>query len=529
MATLEHQLAREGNQDVHEPNDEQAQICLRRYLPWIMEKNDEEHVSFASFVEKFKLTDQQNAQMTFEALISSSQLKAWRQQSLKKAYDTFKKHNMRGFWSHRMLEIERRETKTYFDMTATKTARIVQNASLNETSKAAALSDDNHDQGDQKCLAQSKRKMKQGTSSKSVNKRAKACDETSTNKLLDDDLTTIGNPCESTVDSGDGSEIPRAVTEPRPQFDLQSARRVNLVLDGFDVGAAFRLLQEEAAPFINNEDHKISIKKLHLMLTANSIWDTSERLPGMSVETHRRILSQIKPALIRLPAEKIRLILDLSHELSTTDRVRSRALETEEDEDLLHLFKDLSKNLPQSGEGMHALKPDCTIMKEQFDLGFAEIKAPKDERCMRLYIEDKWALTSMAKDSIDLHLRERRAITSIFCLQVFGYQLAAYELRFQSGIYMWTEIGIGYLPRDKNDTRCLISCMELLNTVKSLVEAIPVRQYISTPPQRDPDHLLPEELRPQPTNISPSFRQFFGRNVKSSTNARKSNAATRSN
>ncbi|KAG0011425.1 hypothetical protein BGZ82_003005, partial [Podila clonocystis] len=51
--------------------------------------------------------------------------------------------------------------------------------------------------------------------------------------------------------------------------------------------------------------------------------------------------------------------------------------------------------------------PDGTILKEQFDVVFAEIKAPKDDNSTRLYIQDKWALTSLAKDTIDLHLRER--------------------------------------------------------------------------------------------------------------------------
>ncbi|KAF9128379.1 hypothetical protein BGX30_014350 [Mortierella sp. GBA39] len=91
---------------------------------------------------------------------------------------------------------------------------------------------------------------------------------------------------------------------------------------------------------------------------------------------------------------------------------------------------------------------DGTILKEQFDVAFAEIKAPKDDSSTRLHIQDKWALTSLAKDTIDL--------------LPAGYQLTVYELRFQAGLYMWTEIGTGYLPRVKNDTHCLIRCMELL-------------------------------------------------------------------
>ncbi|KAG0348133.1 hypothetical protein BG004_005959 [Podila humilis] len=298
---------------------------------------------------------------------------------------------------------------------------------------------------------------------------------------------------------------------------------------------AARHLQKEAAPFINDENQKVSIKKLYLMLSANSIWDTTVCLPGMSIEAHRRVLLTIKPEVIRLSAEITRLFVDLSHELASTGRVRCREMETEEEEDVLKLFLDLSKKLPslalpfvvdnedtyshgsrERRGAREANKPDGTILKEQFDMAFAEIKAPKDDRSTRLYIQDKWTLTSLAKDTIDLHMRERRTIISICCLQVFGYQLAVYELRFQAGLYTWVEIGTGYLPRDKNDTLCLIRCMELLITVKSLLDAIPVRQYIHTPPQRDPDNLLPEEFRPQPTTISPSSRRFFGCIIKAS-------------
>ncbi|KAF9980934.1 hypothetical protein BGZ65_004503, partial [Modicella reniformis] len=104
-------------------------------------------------------------------------------------------------------------------------------------------------------------------------------------------------------------------------------------------------------------------------------------------------------------------------------------------------------------------KPDCTFVKELHELWFAEIKAPKDDRRTRLHIQDKWALQSLAKDVIDLHLRERRSITSIICIQVFGYQLNVYQLRYMSGVYLWIEVGTGYLPRDKNDTLNLIRCM----------------------------------------------------------------------
>ncbi|KAF9545311.1 hypothetical protein EC957_011065 [Mortierella hygrophila] len=476
MTTLKHQSMQENDQYVEKPIGEQGPISLRRYLPWVMEQHDKEHVSFASFVEKFKLSDLTDALETYEALINSTNLKTWRQQSLSTAYRTFKNHSLQGFWSNRMLEIERRGTKTNFDIVATKTARIVQNASLDETLRAAGvLGSDSNDQYELECSVRSKRKMQQGGSFKEHKRKARAADETSTNTELIDGAATISSHQEATVSSDGGAGDAGPATEPRPHFDLDSTRRITLTVAGFDVGAAFRRLQEEAAPFINNEGLKVSIKKLHLMLSANSIWDTSERLPGMPSDTHRNILSEIKPAVVRLSAEKSRLFLDFSYELAATGRVRSRALETEEEEDLLQLFQDFSKKLP----------PVAHPSVELFDLAFAEIKAPKDDRSTRLYIQDKWALASLAKDTIDLHLRT------------------------------------GYLPRDKNDTHCLIRCIELLNTVKSLMDDIPVLQYVHTPPKRDPDYLLPEELRPQPTNITPSSRPFFGGIVKGSPDAPK--------
>ncbi|KAF9347221.1 hypothetical protein BGX26_001280 [Mortierella sp. AD094] len=66
----------------------------------------------------------------------------------------------------------------------------------------------------------------------------------------------------------------------------------------------------------------------------------------MPTDTHRSILSEIKLTVIRLSTEETRLFLDLSYELAATGRVRSRALETEGEVDLLQLFQDLSKKLP---------------------------------------------------------------------------------------------------------------------------------------------------------------------------------------
>ncbi|KAG0027451.1 hypothetical protein BGZ81_005624 [Podila clonocystis] len=303
-----------------------------------MEQYENEHVSFTSFVQKFKLSDLQDAQDAYEALIDSTRLKTLRRQSLSTTYNTFKKHGLRRFWPNHLLKMERRETKTNFDITAVKTARIVQDASLKETSRAAGMLEDNSNGQDKlEYSVRPKRKMQQGESFQESRKQARAVGETSTWEI-DEGAATVSSIRGTTPNSDHEQDL---VAEPQLHFNPDSTRRITLTMARFDVGAAFRRLQEEAVPFINDVSLKVSVKKIYLMLSANSIWDTSERLPGMSADTHRSILSEIKPAVVRLSSKQTCLFLDLSYELATTCRVRSRALETDEEEDLLLLFLDL--------------------------------------------------------------------------------------------------------------------------------------------------------------------------------------------
>lgn len=60
-----------------------------------------------------------------------------------------------------------------------------------------------------------------------------------------------------------------------------------------------------------------------------------------SYAVHRLILSEIKPTVSRLSEEITDLFIELSNELASTGRVRCRALETEEEEDVLQLFLNL--------------------------------------------------------------------------------------------------------------------------------------------------------------------------------------------
>ncbi|KAF8942098.1 hypothetical protein BGZ47_006820 [Haplosporangium gracile] len=120
---------------------QKSQEDLKRYLPWAMVQQEIEHVSFTSFVEKFKLSHLSRAVGAYEVLIKSTQLKALRRRELSASFKTFKEHSLRSYWLNYKLSSERAVIKINLDIAATKTARIVQDASVGETLKAAELSE----------------------------------------------------------------------------------------------------------------------------------------------------------------------------------------------------------------------------------------------------------------------------------------------------------------------------------------------------------------------------------------------------
>ncbi|KAF9158861.1 hypothetical protein DFQ26_007165 [Actinomortierella ambigua] len=58
-------------------------------------------------------------------------------------------------------------------------------------------------------------------------------------------------------------------------------------------------------------------------------------------------------------------------------------------------------------------KPDATILKDTFEVGFVEVKPPQEERHEKAFLEDQRALATFAKDAIDYHLRHGRPFKSI--------------------------------------------------------------------------------------------------------------------
>ncbi|KAF9358178.1 hypothetical protein BGX34_009035 [Mortierella sp. NVP85] len=54
--------------------------------------------------------------------------------------------------------------------------------------------------------------------------------------------------------------------EPKLHFDVQLVRPATLTLAGFDVETAFRQLRERAVAFVNDENYKVLIKDMYLLL-----------------------------------------------------------------------------------------------------------------------------------------------------------------------------------------------------------------------------------------------------------------------
>ncbi|KAK3807291.1 MAG: hypothetical protein J3Q66DRAFT_357182 [Benniella sp.] len=313
------------------------------------------------------------------------------------------------------------------------------------------------------------------------------------------------------------SSIP--ATDKDRTFDITKAKRLECIKNGFDVGAAFLALQQEAAIVVNNRQQKLTLANFHQFISTNYIWDMRVPLSGMKADVHKSIRLLYQVPRLRLSNDLAIFCRQLVQELEETGSVLWRPVANQGEDDILLIFKNLSKKLPDlltppqkseknedtfSHGALDVLlstifpendkeftfswanrpcrgsrerrgdpyKPDITIIKQTSDVGFGEIKAPKDDRCMRFFLEDEWALLSLAKDTIDLYARESRGIVRIALLQVFGYQMNVSQLQFEHGLYFWNHVGAAYLPRDKSDCGGLLQCYELLLTFKRMLDDI---------------------------------------------------------
>ncbi|KAF9189807.1 hypothetical protein BGZ51_009274 [Haplosporangium sp. Z 767] len=265
---------------------------------------------------------------------------------------------------------------------------------------------------------------------------------------------------------------------------------------------------------------------------ANHIWDSRYRLPGIRDEGYDVIQDASRIPVVRLSDDLVLFCRSLEHDLMS-HKLPERFLPFEhlKNEDthahsaldaLLtfvfpayhHRYELHWANRPAAGSGDRrsgdAHKPDAQVTKDGFELGYVEVKPPKEKRHQRAYMKDVWALSGLAKDNIDIHLRHGRIITTVPCVLVFGFQMTLFQLSFQAGIYLWQVIRTSYLPRDQCDIGNIVACVELLKTFKAIMDGTETERYIRTPTQRvENDEELPDLYRPRPTNIAPSIRPFF--------------------
>ncbi|KAF9080235.1 hypothetical protein BGX23_002473, partial [Mortierella sp. AD031] len=526
-------------------------VYVKEYVPWLMEQEkSSESVSFALFVQEFGFVDLEDAKASYETLISSSRLRGDRRRALLATYEIFMRNKLRSFWSSHLLKMEKRETKTNLEIAVTKSARVVQTASAREIANTSKLLEDaSGDQDESACALKSKRKLEDDPLKENKRQermpRSKGNDGgTSVSRMTRDvdgdadNATVVSEVPLSCFDLGQVAsaqeqeglpQLKKKRQQHRQQqqqqqgqgnlmhrqvfFDPTTIIASQLAIDGIDIGTSFRVLQEEAAPVVNDVKKMLTLDQLPRFLAANHIWDATHQLPGMSDDDHDAVQSALCVPVVRLSDQLVLFCRSLVHDLTSKGYICSRDIKSRDQDALLVLLQQASQKLPRrflpfkhlrnedthahsvldslltfafpayhqryelhwanrasdgsrARRGGDAYKPDATVVKDGFELGFMEVKPPREERHQRAYLEDVWALSGFAKDSIDSHLRHSRILTTAPCVLVFGFQMTLYQLSFQAGIYVWQDVHTSYLPKDRYDSGNMMECVELLKTYK---------------------------------------------------------------
>ncbi|KAK3816689.1 MAG: hypothetical protein J3Q66DRAFT_201600 [Benniella sp.] len=127
-------------------------------------------------------------------------------------------------------------------------------------------------------------------------------------------------------------------------------------------------------------------------------------------------------------------------------------------------------------------------MKSRVEVAYVELKAPKDSSSQSKYVEDMWSLASEAHDMLSLHLRRKSLIRTFPYVQIFGHKMKLFKMEYVGGLYVWTEVGMAYLPRDHQDLDILPKVLSLCGKFKSMLDTIELDPYL-----RHSQLVIPEE------------------------------------
>ncbi|KAG0380781.1 hypothetical protein BGX24_005162 [Mortierella sp. AD032] len=304
--------------------------------------------------------------------------------------------------------------------------------------------------------------------------------------------SATGRPVPASASNGAGSTTasgtpaPTCTSETAVLFDVSTARPIGTIVMGRRLCEPFKQLQIQAAATVNDPKEKVSVTNLPLFM--------SKKLPKEYFAWVQKNEDTFAHGAVDIILKHFFPENTPPYELDWANR-------------------SASGSKARRGD---PLKPDATILKSAMEIAYVEIKAPKDSRSQSRFVEDLWNLTSEARDQIDLHLRNQRSITVVPCIQVFGYKVKLFKMEYVAGLYIWTEVASGYLPRDHQDLDVIPKLLSLITRLKAMLDNISVEPYLRTPPRQLPDELLPDDARPQPVNVTPSKRPFFADHRRSS-------------
>ncbi|KAF9346476.1 hypothetical protein BGX34_003863, partial [Mortierella sp. NVP85] len=298
------------------------------------------------------------------------------------AYISFKKHNLYSFWLNRTLEKERFDTKTNFDIATTKTARIVQNASLQETSRAAGLVESSsnlsielhvgselerfksgnlgtYQDADHEVNAQPgsssagklKRSIRKGgnieegeesdngdgleqqgeLSNEKQKKKCRVEDRKAHLRAKSQPIGTLASasdtPTNQKHDQGRHSSLPtgRDAFVSKPYVDATSFKVYNDEIGDWNIGQLFNKFQVDSTSIVNNFNITATLSNISQFLAMNYIFTIFEELPGLPPDVLQSIRQTYSWPPARLGDDALHLCADLDQQLAMGEQIRAVA------------------------------------------------------------------------------------------------------------------------------------------------------------------------------------------------------------